>query len=367
MSSIANWQQLIVSSDSNIGRALAVLPGTTSDDFVLLVDSDGKFAGLVAERSLRRALLDGWENDDPLASLSEYGSWLRVTENSSQIHFKELGAIVCLTEGKITGVLSTRETPPRDNLFVIMVGGAGTRLKPLTDNCPKPLLPIHGKPLLQITVERLRALGYRNICLTVGYRAEQIMSYFGNGDKWGVNITYVHERERLGTCGALRLLPHRPQQPIVVMNGDLITDTNFDKLIAFHKQMRACATVAAHKYQVDIPYGLLTTDGDFLRSVVEKPTRDFWINAGIYVLDPSMVDLIPPAQPFDMPSLLQLAQHRGKPVSVYALRERWIDIGSVHEYERANRASDVVVPMSPAPDATSIVVTPVPGVSVPIV
>lgn len=226
----------------------------------------------------------------------------------------------------------------RPNLVVLMVGGAGTRLRPLTDNCPKPLLPVNGKPLLERTIEQLSSYGFRRFCFAVGYMADSIMNYFGDGQRWGVHIDYVREEQRLGTCGALRLLPIAPKETILVMNGDLITGVKYDNLMNYHALSGASATLCVSGYDVPVPYGVVECVGNTMSALREKPINKYWISAGIYLLEPQTIDFIPPGgQEYDMPSLLQSISWNLGDVAVYPIRERWIDIGCVEEYERANR------------------------------
>jgi len=219
---------------------------------------------------------------------------------------------------------------------ILMVGGAGKRLMPLTENTPKSLLQVQGKPLLERMLEFLADSGYHDIHLSVNNKCHKLRNHFQDGAKWNLSISYLVEEEPMGTCGALRLLAKRPEQPILVMNGDLITNIDLDKLLKLHLEKKALATVCSYKYTATIPYGVVETADGMLASVTEKPTSQHWINAGIYVLEPAALDLIPAAGAFDMPDMLQLCAKNGG-VAVYKMSEDWIDIGSLEEYHRANR------------------------------
>jgi dTDP-glucose pyrophosphorylase len=241
------------------------------------------------------------------------------------------------------GVIGSSHAPvqfdPRPNLVVLMVGGAGTRLRPLTDNCPKPLLPVHGKPLLERTIEQLHFYGFRRFCFAVGYMADSIVNYFGDGSRWGIHIDYVREETRLGTCGALRLLSQSPKETMLVMNGDLITGVRYDNLLDYHKRSETPATVCVTGYEVPVPYGIIDCIGNKMSALREKPVYTYWISAGIYLLEPEAIDLIPAGMQHDMPVLLESISNTLGDVSVYPIREQWIDIGCVEEYERANRST----------------------------
>lgn len=251
-------------------------------------------------------------------------------------------SVLPLIKPQCSETISEESCKERNNLAVLMVGGAGTRLRPLTDNCPKPLLPVKGKPLLERTIEHLYAYGFRRFCFAVGYMADSIIDYFQDGARWNVSISYIREEKRLGTCGALRLLP-APEQTVLVMNGDLITGVKYDNLLRYHQRSGARATLCVSPYDVSVPYGVVECDGIKMASLREKPTNRHWISAGIYLLEPDTISLIPPEGEYDMPSLLQNVAASAQ-VSVYPIREQWIDIGSVEEYERANREAPDSVP-----------------------
>lgn len=342
MSRINDWRkEMTIGAGATLGAANRQLSGTQSE-ILVVVDSNDRFIGALSERSVRRAMLAGLAEDASIIALTDPGH--AISENA--ISYENVNVIIELADGKPTLIRSTQAEPVRDNLIVLMVGGEGTRLRPLTDHCPKPLLPVQGKPLLEITLERLRSFGYKNFCMTLGYRGDMIVNHFGDGTRFGVNIEYVHEREALGTCGALRLLQQKPTAPLLVMNGDVITGINFDKLFSFHTQSQSAATMCAYRFDVQLSYGVLTAEGDTLGSLLEKPTSSHWINAGIYVLNPDAIDLIPPGR-FDMPTLFQQVKTQGGRASLYAMREQWIDIGTVEEYERANHTMDIIPELGP--------------------
>lgn len=241
----------------------------------------------------------------------------------------------------------------RDNLVVLMVGGAGTRLRPLTDNCPKPLLPVKGKPLLERTIEHLASFGFHRFCFAVGYMADKIIDHFRDGSDWGVSIDYIREEKRLGTCGALRLLQSPPQETVLVMNGDLITGVRYDNLLEYHRRAAAQATLCVSPYEVAVPYGVVECDGINMSALKEKPVHRYWISAGMYLLEPEAIGLIPAdGNEHDMPNLLQDISSKLGKVAVYPIRETWIDIGSVEEYTRANADSTGIVTGALSPQYT---------------
>ncbi|WP_438810775.1 nucleotidyltransferase family protein [Pseudomonas laurentiana] len=216
-----------------------------------------------------------------------------------------------------------------------MAGGLGERLRPLTENCPKPMLMIAGKPILECILESFIEQGFRNFFLSVNYLASVVRDHFGDGSKWGVNICYLQEHKRLGTAGALSLLPERPQDPILVMNGDLLTHARFDNLVQFHDEHDSLATMTVREYDFQVPYGVVRMDGAAIESIDEKPVHRFFVNAGIYAISPAALDLIPPETFYDMPTLFEDLIKARKSTAAFPLREYWLDIGQIEEFERA--------------------------------
>lgn len=233
---------------------------------------------------------------------------------------------------------------PRDNAVVIMAGGLGTRLAPLTKDCPKPLLKVGSKPILETILESLISCSFRSFFFSVNYRADMIESYFGNGSKWGVSIRYLREEEPLGTAGALSLLPPVPDKPMIVINGDLLTSLNFAHLLQYHEEHGSSATMCIREYAYSIPYGVVDTDQHRFRGIREKPVHRTFVNAGIYVLESRLIAAIPPSTFTNMTVLFEQLASRGERVSVFPVQEYWLDIGRMDDYERANREYGEVFP-----------------------
>jgi NDP-sugar pyrophosphorylase family protein len=228
--------------------------------------------------------------------------------------------------------LLAREALP--NAVVLMAGGRGQRLKPLTDLCPKPLLRIGDKPILEIILENFVSQGFRNFFISVNYMAEKVEGHFGDGARFGANITYLRENEPLGTAGALTMLPEL-DLPFLVMNGDLLTKVNFAHLLDFHTEKKAAATMCVRPYTSQIPYGVVHVDEHKLVRIEEKPTQTVFVNAGIYALSPQALAHIPVGRPFDMPALFESLMAKGQKTLAFPVREYWIDIGRVGDYEQA--------------------------------
>lgn len=223
-----------------------------------------------------------------------------------------------------------------DNIVCIMAGGLGDRLRPLTEQCPKPLLKIGNKPILETILEGLIDCGFWNFYFCVNYKAQMIEDYFGDGERWGIEIKYIHEPTKLGTAGALSLLPENTKEPILVMNGDLLTKLNFEQLLQFHIENNAKATMCVRDYSFRVPYGVVNIENEKLISIEEKPLHNFFVSAGVYVLDPDVLSLIPNNTFYEMPFLFETLIERTLKTIVFHVREYWLDIGRIDDFERAN-------------------------------
>jgi NDP-sugar pyrophosphorylase family protein len=219
---------------------------------------------------------------------------------------------------------------------VLMCGGLGTRLRPWTYIIPKPLFPLGERPVLELLVERLKLNGITEIFISLGYKGELIEATLGNGQHLGLSIQYIREDEPLGTAGALNLLRDKLREPFLMMNGDLVTRLDFGKLCAFHQQHNAAITVGTKAYEVQVPYGVVEDSGGKVTELREKPVYSTRINAGIYVLSRSVLDLLPPGGRFDATQLIQAALDAGRPVYSYLIEEYWLDMGRIEDYEKAN-------------------------------
>lgn len=223
----------------------------------------------------------------------------------------------------------------QSNTVVLMVGGLGSRLGELTTNCPKPMLKVGGIPVLEIIVNNLKEHGFNDFIFCVNYRAEMIESYFGNGSFKGVKIRYVNEQKRMGTAGALTLLPADVTGPLLVMNGDIVTKVNFSSLMDFHRNHSNCATMAVRKFDFQIPYGVVKTDGVSVTGIDEKPLQSFLVSAGIYLIDPESLALMPRNTFFDMPQFIEMLIRENKGVQAFPIHEYWLDIGREDDLMRA--------------------------------
>jgi len=217
---------------------------------------------------------------------------------------------------------------------VVMAGGFGTRLRPLTEDLPKPMLPLGSRPLLELIVEQLRDAGIKQVNVATHYKGEIIADHFKDGQDFGVDIRYVKEDQPLGTAGALSLL-EESDEPLLVINGDILTRVDFRSMHSFHREHEAELTVAVRQYEFSVPYGVVLTDGVAVTGISEKPVVRQFINAGIYLLSPSVMRLIPNGQPYDIPDLIELLIKENRPVVCFPIREYWLDIGKADQYAQA--------------------------------
>ncbi|MEM7645935.1 MAG: nucleotidyltransferase family protein, partial [Pseudomonadota bacterium] len=217
--------------------------------------------------------------------------------------------------------------------IVLMAGGLGSRLGALTKDTPKPMLKLGEKPILERIISKLKDSGFDQFLISVNYKAEVIKDYFGDGEKWGVKIKYLHEKKRLGTAGCLSLAKEVLNGPFIVMNGDVISNINLGSLVEFHEKSKAHATLCVREYELVVPYGVVISDGPRFVDIKEKPSHRFHINAGIYMLNPTCLDHVPVDEYFDMTSLFK--NIRDQNVNIFPIHEKWIDVGKVDDFRRA--------------------------------
>ena len=314
---------------------------------VLVIDVDRRLVGVVTDGDIRRAMLRGATLDAKVEEVVNRkpltfpaglppAEALAVMRDRSVRHLPVLDA-----DHRVLGLLRLEDllaTPPLTARAVIMAGGEGRRLKPLTEATPKPLIAVGGKPLIEIMIERLRQSGITSVLIAVHHKADMIRDRVGDGSRLGVAIEYVEEPEPLGTMGALPLMRERLDGPFFVVNADILTKCDFRAMWEYHRGLEYPAmTVGVSLHQVDIPYGEFTLHEGRVTRVEEKPRKEFPVNAGIYLLDPSAIDLIPPGEYFDATDMIRALVDRGKFVAAHLIREYWLDVGRAHDLEKANR------------------------------
>ena len=335
--------EIKINQNASIKQALKVIDKGAIKVAVVLSD-DGLLLGMLSDGDIRRALLKGMSLDDSITSIiNKHPVVANINDTKERIlelaNEKKLHQIPIISNGKLIGIQDIREfLAPKNkpNKVILMVGGLGTRLRPLTNDVPKPMLDVGNKPILHTIVENFAKYGYTDIIMCVNYKSEIIKEYFGNGDKFGVKIEYVLENQRMGTAGALSLLKERPKDDFFVMNGDLLTNVNFEYLHEYHKDSNACASICIRKYEMQVPYGVVNVRANKVTSIEEKPTQSFFVSAGIYMFSPIVLDFIPKGVFYDMPTLFGELLKQGFAVYPFFIREYWLDIGKMDEYRRAN-------------------------------
>ncbi|WP_219834388.1 nucleotidyltransferase family protein [Paenibacillus sp. R14(2021)] len=337
-------QELFVSPDQSILDVLQIID-RGSMQIALVVDEERHLLGTVTDGDVRRGILRGIGLDSPVSMvMNREPRTARLDMDRDMIlsvmQYLNLRQFPVLDEaGRVVRLdllddLLQRNS--RDNWVVLMAGGLGSRLGEMTKDCPKPLLKIGMKPILEVILESFISNGFHRFYISVNYKADMIKDYFGDGSRWGIEIRYIHEGKRLGTAGALSLIPEILTQPIIVMNGDLLTKVNFRQLVDFHVEAKAKATMCVREYEFQIPYGVVQVENHRLRKIEEKPLQKFFVNGGIYVIDPEILQIIAKDTFFDMPTLFDEAIRREFNTAVFPIREYWIDIGRKDDFDRAN-------------------------------
>jgi dTDP-glucose pyrophosphorylase len=313
---------------------------------VMVVDESGRLAGIVTDGDIRRGLLRGVAIDGRVTDLMNRQPVTTPvgTARADALAFMQQRSLrhlpVVDAGGRLVDVMLLEDLlrpVPVPNAAVVMAGGDGRRMRAVSENVPKPLLRVGGKPLLEILIERLRAAGISQFFVTVRYKSEMIEEHFGDGSRLGVRIRYVRENAPLGTAGAIAQLPESLSAPFFLVNGDILTRCDFLGMLDFHRRCRADLTVGAVPHTVEVPYGVLRVDGDLLTAIEEKPRLDFLINAGVYVVEPTVVPLIPRERAFDAIELIPMLKRIGRTVVAFPIREYWLDVGRDGDFLRANR------------------------------
>ncbi|CAN1212230.1 UTP--glucose-1-phosphate uridylyltransferase [Tumidithrix helvetica PCC 7403] len=338
------WQDTLITLNHSI-RAVIQSIDKSGLQIALVVNDQRQLLGTVTDGDIRRAILKGFSLEDSVAQIMN-SQPIAVTTTTSHTEIlgimrrKVLRQIPVIDRAGIVVDLALLdallEATQRHNWVVLMAGGLGSRLAPLTNDCPKPLLKVGGKPILENILESFINEGFHKFFISVNYKSHMIEEYFGNGSHWGVDICYLREQQRLGTAGGLGLLPERPQQPMFVMNGDLLTKVSFLTMLNFHQEHQSVATMAVREYDFQIPFGVVQTDRNRITDIIEKPLYKFHVNAGIYLLEPSCLDLIPSQEYYDMPNLFKTLAQQQEIVMPFPTSEYWLDVGRIDDFERAN-------------------------------
>lgn len=342
---IDSWKKVVLGPNATIRRALEVIDAE-SLRVALVQNEAGHLAGVVTDGDIRRGLLEGICLDDAVSLVmntspitAEYDAPRQ--ELLAKMNKLDILFLPIVRGGLLVGLETLHDAlvnkPRYENPVFIMAGGFGTRLKPLTDRCPKPMLEVGDKPILETLIKSFIDAGFFNFFISTHYMPELIRNYFGDGSELGINITYVHEEKPLGTGGALGLLPTSlPRDlPLIMINGDVLTKVDFNRLLHFHTENNADATMCVREHEYQVPYGVISGEGNKIVEMTEKPVQRFFVNAGIYVVSPSIISSVPKNHRVDMPTLLEHRISEGNDVLMFPLHEYWLDIGKMDDFKQA--------------------------------
>ena len=335
---------VLISKNTSIINAIKAI-NTGKIQIVFVVDNDGRLIGSITDGDIRRGILSGFALSDEV-NLIMNEKPISVRNGIDQKHLTELmnkndvfQIPVVDNQGKVIDVASKQhllcDDKIHENAVVLMAGGLGTRLRPLTIDIPKPMIKIGGKHLLETIIENFKNQNFRKFYLSVNFMSNVIKDYFCNGENLGVQINYIEEEKPLGTAGSLSLIKEKFNSPLIVMNGDVLTNVNFTELLNFHEQSDSVATICVREYVSEIPYGVVKTNGSSFINIEEKPKKNVLVNTGIYVLSPDLLSLIPKNKDYDMPTLISSLKEDGHKISVFPIHEYWLDIGRIDDLEKA--------------------------------
>ncbi len=348
------WRAALLPEDANLHQAIRCLD-ESGLQIAILVQPDSRMIGILTDGDIRRGLLSGLTlsnsaadvvHREPMVVPPQWGrDMVLQLMQANKIH--QLPVID--EQRRVVGLhiwADLLAPTQRPNLMVIMAGGRGTRLLPHTQSCPKPLLPVGGRPMLEHIIERARLEGFRRFILAVHYLGHMFEEHFGDGSRWQVQIEYLREQQPLGTAGALGLLGQVPEEPFLVTNGDVLTDIRYGELLDFHSRHSATATMAVRLHEWQHPFGVVKTRGVDIIGFEEKPVSRSHINAGIYALEPQALELLGADEHCDMPTLFERLQQKAMRTIVYPMHEPWLDVGRPDDLRLARDAHDVVPVLS---------------------
>lgn len=328
----------MVSENSQVKEVMSAIT-MGSKQIALVMDGD-TFLGVVTDGDIRNAIVKGAKLEDPIREIynTEPVVLQKEISNFHSIELMKKYSIrhlpVIDESKKLKKVLYLEDLvnpPKRKNKVVLMAGGMGTRLFPFTENCPKPLLDVAGKPILEWIMTNMMTSGFTDFVISVNYKANMIKQYFGNGSRWGASISYVEESEKMGTAGSLSLMKEMPEEPMIVMNGDIISFTNFSAVVDEHIRNHADMTVCSQNYEYQVPYGVINIESDRVVAISEKPKHSVLISAGIYVISPSVLNLVRESY-MDMPELIHKLVESNKVVKTYLIQDPTFDVGDKNTY-----------------------------------
>ncbi|HIJ85880.1 MAG: Nucleotidyl transferase [Magnetococcales bacterium] len=345
MTAVEYWRRVVIGSQTSVLDVMKVIDRGALR-VALVTDESSRLMGVVTDGDIRRGLLSGVNMKDPVEQVMARSPTVARSSDAEErvlalMTSKSIDHMPIVDdEGRLIGLKTLRELASREqrnNWVVLMAGGLGSRMGPLTKSCPKPMLKVGTKPILELILESFAAYGFKQFFFSVNYRKEIIQDYFKDGSAWGVDIQYLEEDDRRGTAGPLSLLPEVPQDPFFVMNGDLLTQINYKNILEFHEEHGSLATLCVRKVEQAIPYGVVHTHQHTLLSIEEKPVQEYFINAGIYLLDPKVMSYIPTNTYFDMPDLFHKVIEHGHATAAFPFLDYWMDIGRMADLKQASR------------------------------
>lgn len=334
------WVRAVLPVESTVEQAIRCLDESHLQ-IVLASDEEGRLIGTLTDGDIRRGILDGTGLNDSITDLVERESFF-VTPDFAEVEVRRLMSerrinAVPIIDGdrRIVGLLTWSDLArpvEHPNIMVIMAGGEGVRLRPLTERTPKPMLPVAGRPILDHIIDRAVAGGFRRFVLAIRYLGDVIEDHFGDGSAKDLEISYLREETALGTVGGLSQLDPLPELPFVVTNGDVLSAIRYSEMLKFHQENGAVATMAVRQHEWRHPFGVVHTDGVDVVGFEEKPVGQSQVNAGVYVLDPSSLQLLEPGAACDMPVLFDRLRDSGHRTVAYPVHEPWFDIGRADDY-----------------------------------
>ena len=341
-----SWKDAVVGPEDTVLSTIESIERGVLQ-IALVIDDDGRLLGSVTDGDVRRAILNGVSLDQPASRVMNETPFsvtpdydlenLKATMIARRLHqvpvVDQSGRVIDLVV--MDDLVKGSQT--QDNWVVLMAGGLGKRLHPLTESTPKPLIEVAGKPLLEIILENFINQGFERFYISVNYKGEQIKQHFGDGGKWDAEIRYLDEDQPLGTAGALSLIPETPKKPLIVMNGDLVTDIDFTNVLDFHKDQQAVGTMGVRAFDFQVDFGVVEIENDRISAINEKPVHKFLVNAGIYALEPEVLAEVKRGTVVDMPSLFEDWLRQGRKCAAFPIHEYWLDVGRIEDLEKAKR------------------------------
>jgi dTDP-glucose pyrophosphorylase len=339
-----NWKKTLIGPATKIRKVIETIDNSDAQ-IALVVDECQRLLGTVTDGDVRRGILKGVSMDEPAERVMNsrpvtvrHGESAEIVLEAMKNH--SIHQVPLVDKKKtvlgleiLDELLRSKE---KENWVLLMVGGYGMRLRPLTEKQPKPLISIGNQPILETILKNFSDAGFKKFFFSVHYRDEMIREHFGDGSRWGVSIQYLKEETKLGTAGALNLLPSKPTRPLIVMNGDLLTKVNFSQLLNFHSENGSDATMCVREYDFQVPFGVVNMSKHHITGIDEKPVHKFYVNAGIYILEPSALKLVPKKGAFDMPLLFEKLIALKRAVTAFPIHEYWLDIGQIEDLKRAH-------------------------------